>query len=52
MANVLAFPHFAICVGDLDAGFAEIMFCTGPEGTRIELVQMKGDWPGYATQGE
>ncbi len=36
----------------VDAGFAEIMFCTDPEGTRIELVQMKGDWPGYATQGE
>lgn len=32
----------------IDVGYADVMFCTDPEGTRIELVQMKTDWPGYA----
>lgn len=36
----------------LDAGYANIMFCADPDGNRIELVEMKGAWPGYATQGD
>lgn len=35
----------------LDAGYANIMFCTDPEGTRIELVEMKGAWTGYDDKG-
>ena len=30
-----------------DLGYGELMFCADPNGTRIELVQIKGGWTGY-----
>ncbi|OCC25497.1 hypothetical protein MB02_02350 [Croceicoccus estronivorus] len=33
-----------------DQGYGEIMFCTDPDGLRIELVQMRAIWPGYPDQ--
>ncbi|MDD3797954.1 MAG: VOC family protein [Novosphingobium sp.] len=34
-----------------DHGYADIMFCADPDGTRIELIQVKSGWTGYAGQG-
>lgn len=31
----------------LDLGYGELMFCADPDGTRIEIIQMKAQWPGY-----
>ena len=31
-----------------DLGYGELMFCADPDGTRIELVQIKSGWTGYA----
>lgn len=33
-----------------DMGYGELMFCGDPDGTRIELIQMKTDWTGYANE--
>ena len=33
-----------------DMGYADVAFVTDPEGLRIELVETKGDWPGYERQ--
>ncbi len=30
-----------------DLGYGDLMFCADPDGTRIELVQIKGSWTGY-----
>lgn len=34
----------------LDLGYGELMFCADPDGTRIELIQMKTGWAGYASE--
>lgn len=33
-----------------DLGYAELMFCADPDGTRIELVRMNADWTGYGRE--
>lgn len=33
-----------------DLGYGELIFCADPDGTRIELVQVKAGWTGYAEE--
>lgn len=33
-----------------DLGYGDLMFCADPDGTRIELVQVKSGWTGYAEE--
>lgn len=33
-----------------DLGYGELMFCADPDGSRIELVQIKSGWTGYSEE--
>lgn len=47
-ARIAAFGGHRLDESRSDLGYGELMFCADPDGTRIELVQVKSGWTGYA----
>ncbi|WP_375194245.1 VOC family protein [Sphingobium sp.] len=48
--RIAAFGGTRLDVTRSDLGYGDLMFCADPDGTRIELVQIKSGWPGYTEE--
>ncbi|MCP1470393.1 lactoylglutathione lyase [Sphingobium sp. OAS761] len=49
-ARIAEFGGYRLNESRSDLGYGELMFCADPDGTRIELVQVKSGWTGYAEE--
>jgi lactoylglutathione lyase len=47
-ARIVEFGGYRLDGTRSDLGYGDLMFCADPDGTRIELVQIKGGWTGGA----